>query len=230
MCINSFSAIMAFNLESAKKADQKSNHLIFGFVREAQQLLPVETYYNIPELISHICLVYYFLMDFFDPNLMHPSIEYADKDNKHCVIKKVMKWGSAYLSNVVSSGKHHWKFKIEGKGAPEIGIAADEDAQIVLDNMWFTQGGKGYSYITSHANLTDDNGDQDYGTAYGRECKAGDVIDMFVDFEANTIRYHVNGKDYGIAFKNIKPGKYRAATAMGTTIGNKLRLLEYEQI
>ena len=222
---------MSFNLENVKKADKKSRQLIFGFVREAQELLPDDTYYNIPELISHICLVYYFLMDFFDPKLMHKSIEYAEEGNKYCVVKNDSEWRSAYLSNVVSSGKHRWQFKIEGNGCPEIGIAHEEVTEYDLKyKICFTQEGTGYSYITADAQLTNDEGNVDRHSEYGKKCGKGDVIDMFVDFNANTISYHVNGKDYGIAFKNIKPGKYRAATTMGPTKEYKLRLLQYEQI
>ena len=98
---------MAFNLDDAEWADQKSTDLVFGFVKEAQRLFPLGTYYTIPALVQHICLVHYFLEDCFDRKLMSESLEYEDEYNKYCIVKTNSGWGTAYVSNIVSTGKYH---------------------------------------------------------------------------------------------------------------------------
>ena len=44
---------------------------------------------------------------------------------------------------------------------------------------------------------------------YGIKCADGDEIEMIVDFNALTIKYIIQGVDYGIAYKDIPVGKYR---------------------
>ena len=73
---------MTFNLEESKLADQKSRDLVFGFIKEAQRLFPIDTYYNIPALITHVCLVYYYIKEYFDPELMSEHIQFEDGETK----------------------------------------------------------------------------------------------------------------------------------------------------
>ena len=88
-------------------------NLVFGFVKEAQKLLPDETYYNIPDLIAYVCLMFYCITEFFDPEMVHFCIEFEDKNNKCCILSAQTR--NAYLYQLLSSDKHHWKFKYEQK-------------------------------------------------------------------------------------------------------------------
>ena len=72
-------------------------------------------------MIAHVCLVYYYLNEYFDPKLTDSSITFEAEDRTDCIIGSDW-WKCAYLHKIVSSGKHHWKFKLECK-RPEIGIA-----------------------------------------------------------------------------------------------------------
>ena len=171
--------------------------------------------------------MFYYMAEFFDPDLMHSSIEYADKDDKCCIVGKAN--GNAYLNKIVSSGKHHWRFKlVHCYNSPEIGIANNDDTN--KDAGIFTDDGSGYAYLTAYEVITDEDGTTDQDQHYGEECREGDIIDMYVDFEKFQIRYSVNDKDYGVAF-TIKPGKYRAAVSLQSSpMSTKLRLEMYEQL
>ena len=53
---------------------------------------------------------------------------------------------------------------------------------------------------------------------YCCKCKAGDIIEMYLDFEVMGLRYTINGKDYGQAF-DIDHGEYRAAVCLHKDMG-----------
>lgn len=57
---------MALNLKAIKDVDDRTRMLIHGFNREAGQLLPQDVpYYNIPSIVNHICLLFYWQRDYF---------------------------------------------------------------------------------------------------------------------------------------------------------------------
>ena len=66
---------MAFNLGDNKLADQRSKDSVFGFIKGAQRLFPVDTYHNIPALVAHVCLAYYYVKEYFVPKLVAHGIE-----------------------------------------------------------------------------------------------------------------------------------------------------------
>ena len=98
---------MSFTLEDSKLANQKSKDLVFGFIKKAQTLLPSSTSFNIPALIAHVCLVYYYLNEYFDPEYID-TFEFEDKEfeAKDCIVKTNESWCCVYLHTIVSSGKH----------------------------------------------------------------------------------------------------------------------------
>ena len=92
---------------------------VYGFIKEAQQLLPTDiTYYIIPDLVIHTCLLFYFVNDRFDPDGYGKYMK-LDQD-KQCMTQVKRSSASALLSNIVEYGYHSWKFKINqcarGKG------------------------------------------------------------------------------------------------------------------
>ena len=61
---------------------------------------------------------------------------------------------------------------------------------------------------------------------YKLKVKIGDIIDMYVNMNKRNMKFSINGKDWGFAFKNKEIGKgtYR----MGFCVGNnkcKIQLL-----
>ena len=80
-------------LDKMKQIDPKHKKIVFGFIREAQLLLPQNTaYYNIPILINWICLGYYFqFFDKFDPKYCGPRMTVLENGTilKQSIGKKV---------------------------------------------------------------------------------------------------------------------------------------------
>lgn len=64
---------------------------------------------------------------------------------------------------------------------------------------------------------------------YGDVAKTGDVIDIYVDCEKRTVSFSINDIDYGVAFKDVKQGKYRLAVCL-TGIGTSIQILSYDEI
>ena len=78
---------------------------------------------------------------------------------------------------------------------------------------------KTYSYKLTHAALQSSifSGGQStnsYKPAKGYHCEQGDTIKMVLDLNAHQLSYQVNGKDFGIAFRGIKPSSYTAGVCI----------------
>ena len=83
----------------------------------------------------------------------------------------------------------------------------------------------GYAFISSCGRLSDSSRPGTYCVGnvsgydsevakYGIPCVEGDIIEMELDLNNLTIKYIINGKDYGIAFNNIENCNYRAAVTI----------------
>ena len=59
--------------------------------------------------------------------------------------------------------------------------------------------------------------------SYGKQCRKGDVIDMWLNLCAKTLIYDINGQSQGIASDKIKAGEYRMIVSMYS--GSSLELL-----
>ena len=125
---------------------------------------------------------------------------------------------SAYLKQEVSNGVHHWIFKIVSLKhydyyTHHIGIRGTNSTGNAL--QYFMRGNPAYSFCCSQGRLLGPKG-QLTNANYGIKCKSGDIVEMFCDFNEMTLRYSVNGKDYGIAFENIQKCAYKAAINLRT--------------
>ena len=100
---------------SLKKIDAESKLIVDGFIRESQKLLPFEDnpYYNLNELIVHLCLMYYVMNEYWD--ILAAGFE-TEQDGT--VLKRTPNegWENAnYGKKIVPSmGKYvyEWYFKI----------------------------------------------------------------------------------------------------------------------
>ena len=57
---------MALNLKEIQNIDHRTRMLIHGFNNEARKLFPQDIpYYNIPSIVNHICLLFYWQNEYF---------------------------------------------------------------------------------------------------------------------------------------------------------------------
>ena len=128
-----FAALMSscFEISKAKKADDATNLLVFGYIRTSNGIHKISA--NIPDLICFIVLVYYMEQEYFDK----PGKDCKISDDKMNVTRMN---GSDYnsttyckqwipsTSNVIVT----WKFKIKNIGNWSqiiFGITCNDDCQ-----------------------------------------------------------------------------------------------------
>eukprot|EP01084_Bolivina_argentea_P208738 355760_1 len=234
-------------VEIAKSSyGQKDITIVFGYIRKCQShLFPSNiTYYTIPDLVIHLCLSYYhILMDKWHIDSLCDEFILENET----LITNNAEWDNdsecyrtAFLSNIIESGKHKWTFQIlnyKGKshgynyffGIHKISSCRDLKE---LSKTYFTQDTKNvYGWLASCRMLLDLSYDDDEGSCserYGQEIKDNDIVEMCIDLYNMQLKYIINGKDYGKAF-DIEKTKYRAAVLLSCQ-GNQIKLLpnQYE--
>ena len=92
-----------------------------------------------------------------------------------------------------------------------IGIWKVSDNKEPPTHTFFTQHTSGYGLSVSSATLIDPNTGYSQWKEYGTKTKTGDKVEMILDIDQQTLKYIINGHDYGFAYDNIEKRKYRAA-------------------
>eukprot|EP01084_Bolivina_argentea_P244347 409353_1 len=192
--------------------DQRK-YTVSGFIRESQSLLPSnDAYFTISNDIIFLCIFYYSVHHTFVKNC-DEGFE-LQKSNR-CIIKQNGdKHCSAFIYGIakINSGVYKWRFrmgKCDNKDWEMIGIWKI-DGCLIPKNELFTAKDSGYAFMPSRGCLISSNCP---GRKYGTVCHTGDEIDMYFDSSKYILSYHINGKDYGNAFKVIK-GNYKAAVGL----------------
>ena len=219
-------------LENVKRIDQESKDLIFGYIRNVQELFPADNvYYTIPNLVIHWILLYFYFEDKFDDKLCTQSYDLSDDksivtlNSEHGNRGK----GPAFLSRIVKSKQRHcWRFRINHLNSSTLWMTIgvwkcnhDFDLKYRLDSGYVK--GKFYGWIVNYQ-VAIDGGRHKYGK---RRCKTGDIVDMILDLEKLELRYMVNDEDFGIAFENIEDTEYKAAISMNKS-PDEIELIKYK--
>ena len=207
-------------METKKKTILTSltkEYLISGYIREFETISKT----LIPKEINAICLMYY-QFEQWDADCIHEDYEI----NENILIKKKSSMTTAFLSNIMDKGKHHWRFQIETPDgeAIDIGIFKEEcDSKRCIDSYPGKQANEAYMFSTSgHVNTY--NEANAWYKQYGKKCKSGDIIDMVLDFDDLSLSFSINDKSYGKAHENIEITQYRAAVYLYTA-NHKIELL-----
>ncbi len=200
----------------------KDKSTVNGYIRKIEQ--NNESFNNnIPMIINYLCINYYHISkDRFDPILHGKDITVSDNKITFKISNKFdYSNSSAFLSNIVSNGKHQWRFKIINKKTwPYIGVTPNktdpndnehnnELNQCVrydgygLFGLWYPRyygllrGLKLLWFIT-------------WTKTYCPTRKSdGDIIDMYLDLNKFELSFAINNKHYGKAF-DVDKTSYRA--------------------
>eukprot|EP01084_Bolivina_argentea_P209045 356180_1 len=206
--------------QNLNNVNDQSKLIVYGYLREFQndtfyEISKLNPYYNVPEIVQNICLIYYHAYDKWDSQYI-AKVHTLNEENQCIEHTGETSYRSSFCSTIVDYGKYHWKFKIkhipESGGWMVIGIWKTISMSKPPTNTYFTEGDSyksGYGYVIPYAWITNATGGGK-GGAYGVECKSGDIVDMFLNFDDLTLKYSVNDKDMGVAF-NITNTPYRAA-------------------
>ena len=99
---------MALSFDKLKIIPNKSKLVVHGFIHQIEDLLSQDTI--IPDLVLNLCILFYALIDRFDPECIGSEMELDEKTQ--CIVLTTKKSNSAFLTNIFESGLHSWKFQI----------------------------------------------------------------------------------------------------------------------
>ena len=205
------------------KRRYKRELIVFGYIR---RILPKQ----IPTELKKLCLSFYSMTE-WDADLHGACMDIVDGGNCVRMIKRG--WGSAYLTGEYSQGAHHWTFKLKHGPFKNhyflIGIWKTKSAETPTLDRYFTDTfDNGYAYDIEHGRLTNPLCPGGGGPLYGVKCKAGDVIEMYLDFGALMLSFAVNGTHYPNG-QTIERTEYKPAITMHGK-GDELRLVSYDNV
>mmetsp|Transcript_5106 Transcript_5106/g.18382 ORF Transcript_5106/g.18382 Transcript_5106/m.18382 type:complete len:1165 (-) Transcript_5106:23-3517(-) len=144
----------------------------------------------------------------FSTEQKHAVIELGDHDTSATGNKKT--WGTVLVAQeAVSSGRHVWKFHIDcldprNKGGMAIGVVSTE-----FDWRSGILGAHRQSW--GYSGRTGDKGDGSGFVSYGERYGTLDTVGIDLDIDSGVLRFSKNGKDQGIAFRDVFRGMRLAA-------------------
>eukprot|EP01084_Bolivina_argentea_P001713 3160_1 len=205
--------MMAFNFEEVQFIDQINKHIVFGYIRMAQNLFPSNIpYYNIPTLVLHACLLYYVTKEYFDQ--IGIKMKYNDNNKNTVELISGSVWNIAYGSKVIdansrnrnSNAIYQWKIKlikVDSDGCFCIlGIDSSNIAHMYTQSreFWFSK-----AKYCIHGHSEESEPDESDKTLYSTNetWKEGDIITLNVDTMNRTIGYAINDSDVKTVFTKI---------------------------
>ena len=191
------------DLVKAKAVNQRDEDLTFGYLREAQLLLPNDDnpYYNIPEIVAFITVLYFHMAEYFE--FCGDNLNLSDDRMTVKYVLDYMEETSAYgairINQQDKIKKYIWTFRVEN-----IDNSASINFGIVESNCElegdFKKYGKYCSFESLFANgsiiadacdIGSENVDEN---AYPEELNDGDIATMELDLNKQRLYFFVNQK------------------------------------
>ena len=215
-----------------KRIDEKTKFIVSGYIRKCQLLLQSKNnaYYNIPLLVEHICISYYWIAEYFSKYGKGIAIKMDDSCSTL--------YGNIQIDHYPMIYK--WTFKIiQNIDQMDIGIADWDGADGDHIDDRFTESCQSYNdprrfYAMDERGLKISFHDRMY-TRYSNHGRIdnGDLITMTLDINlsSSTLSYSINGEDQGIAFRDIefKNKTYKMAIFMECK-QDQIQLVDFKQI
>ena len=206
--------------------NEKRKILVYGYVRLIENKLQI-----IPNDIKNLIYSFQQFCDIWDK--IHNKQNIRKKriiidEERICVTSLISTTAVIFGNEVIKTGIYEWIFQINkitksfNQNTPWIGIIEDNTDII---NKHKTNGAwqsNGYLFCGGTGQTFTKSGSQKYGTNWN---KKGDIIKMIVDLDNYNIKFIINNKDYGFAFKNIQKKKYRMALCIYGGVGTQIELL-----
>eukprot|EP01084_Bolivina_argentea_P232705 392153_1 len=216
-----------FELSNFDGIDEMSRFAVFGFIRRFQKIiLSSNIISNIPIPIYRICACYYYSGEYWDKKCCGNSFKIHGK----ILIKTNKSYQTAFLSRVIKSGRHHWRFKLLSYPKPFLRIGIFKNNCDPKTAIYYTIPSDKYTayciclqvaYILKHECKNE------FANKYATKCQQNDIIDMYLDFNILQLSFSINDVYYGEAFQ-IDKCEYRAAINL-LYAGTKIQLLSYHK-
>ena len=204
----------------------KSDIVVFGYIRE--QI--IEQYkINIPMQMIKLCYLFWFIdtCDKWDKSLCHQIVQINGSSVK---LDDDVEWTperpmlcTIYGCNSIKTGQiFTWKLRFNSYVYfCCIGVIHDKinilKANIIDNN--FGRLHPGCFLTNTHGSICYEWGGQDdYCPKFENK---GDLIEITLNMIEHTIRYKINGIDYGIAYNKLYKDSYRLAVCMTGTFDNE---------
>ena len=99
------------NWVEAKQMDERTQCLVYGFIKLSQKSLSKESSHSIiPDLIIWIILSFYHIKDEWDQESTHKSYK-INGDSLLKIPERPKRDRTAFLKHVVTKGTYRWSFK-----------------------------------------------------------------------------------------------------------------------
>ena len=206
-----------------KRVDINTRYLIHGYIRSLERLLLID----IPLSIIEICILFYFVMEFFETAGANIIIsgKYDEIITKTaCTDWWNMSFGATWIESM-SSNIYKWTFKIIQVGTKEkdgfeeilvyddivIGIISKQTSR--SNPSWLIDESSVTRYFFRTKGVIRCNGsalNDNYGNEKDVGFKVhsiGNIIVMELNLLKETLTYYVNGKSLGIAIDHIEKDK-----------------------
>ena len=237
-------------IERLKCISPKNELLAHGYIR-------LNALMDIPSAIIQICMAFLLCFDEWDINCKGKHLEISGINNEivECT-NPDQNLGANYQTVLgklcVSSGKHHWRFKIikidlstEVYGRIIIGVIKvktlnDENLKKLVET-YFSALDNTYGFIANFKDALSYRINPKMGGSvlgdYGICCKQmGDIIDMYLDIDNQLMSFAVNEKNYGYVYHGYKDLNHKIEKVeykMGLSSSRKdiaIELVSYEEI
>lgn len=221
------------DLKDIKSVDQRSQKMVHGYLREIKEANVFQMEYIIPDLILHICALFYFDREYFS-DVMHGydlypiNINFSEDSMKASLVDKC--WGAAYGNIQIESTSKvtcKWevqllnhKLKMDGSSSCAditLGVTAEEPSKTDANPGAFT------TQKSFTANGRSLHGPSQYKvsdkwTNKFESWKNKDIIGIELNLKHGSIEFYLNGKSIGVTHRNIpidEDTKYRLMVIMG---------------
>ena len=182
--------------------DARTKDLISGYMR---------TFETSPKEITKLCLAFYVTIEYFSKCGKSIILLTKDKHNDLVSANRPKTWNTAYgdLSIVIRNTPNHVYSWTVSTTQRTIVIGLDSSEYSTLDNIWSLSKGIYHCWATNAGLRTNqqDSWNDDACEVYGEPIACySQLITMELNCKERTIRYIWNGKDYGVAFRNLDDG------------------------
>ena len=225
-------------LKATAQIGQLTKDSVNGYLRRIRSMLPSDNvYYDIPSLMSHWCLLYLHINEYFDPNYCDSS--YSLSNDNTSITKTVNARGAAFLTQIATNGIHIWKIKYtpNGKHTWDTTLAIwkvyyDNDGLYQFNEMntskaiHYAHENKLYGWVINYQMST--SGTHSARYPYGKlKCQSGEhIIEIILNLNEYNLQFIHNGIHQGIAFEDIEKTSYRVVFG-GYKKGDKIELISY---
>ena len=230
----------------ATKLQERRKLLVWGYIRN---IVTAYKSLNVPLDIYNVMYLFSRLNDIWSKEYSHKDL-IIDQDGTY--LKFVAdSTQTAFGTNVVKKGIFSWKLQIISKKeinnvyGPCIGIVEDDELlnedtlrDYQSDDEWCQIGCQLEAGISKlqYPWLTFDETESKEKTwnyvkanhALYNDCiwnKPNDILEIVLNLDERTLRFILNDKDYGIAYREIKQASYRLALTVEGAIGAEFALL-----